>query len=142
MDRTYTAEDFTGYLSSIICNGVFDTYGDYFSVTAGSGTSVVIGTGKAWIDGHYFINDTAYTLDLTKYVDESLSRYVIIGIKEHCINYCGSLKEITYEGTLADLKNITGYKFLMSAVYCPVERISCVDGAFVLNGETWEEVIA
>ena len=80
MDRTYTAEDFTGYLSSIICNGVFDTYGDCFSVTAGSGASVVIGTGKAWIDGHYFINDTAYTLDLTKYVDESLSRYVTIGI--------------------------------------------------------------
>lgn len=80
MDRTYTAEDFTGYLSSIICNGVFDTYGDCFSVTAGSGTSVIIGTGKAWIDGHYFINDTPYTLDLTKYVDESLSRYVIIGI--------------------------------------------------------------
>ena len=80
MDRTYTAEDFTGYLSSIICNGVFDTYGDCFSVTAGSGTKVIIGTGKAWIDGHYFINDTAYTLDLTKYVDESLSRYITIGI--------------------------------------------------------------
>lgn len=80
MDRTYTAEDFTGYLSSIICNGVFDTYGDCFSVTAGSGTKVIIGTGKAWIDGHYFINDTAYTLDLSKYVDESLSRYVTIGI--------------------------------------------------------------
>lgn len=80
MDRTYTAEDFTGYLSSIICNGVFDTYGDCFSVTAGNGTSVVIGTGKAWIDGHYFINDTAYILDLMKYVDESLSRYVTIGI--------------------------------------------------------------
>lgn len=80
MDRTYTAEDFTGYLSSIICNGVFDTYGDCFSVTAGSGTNVIIGTGKAWIDGHYFINDTPYTLDLSKYVDESLSRYVTIGI--------------------------------------------------------------
>lgn len=80
MDRTYTAEDFTGYLSSIICDGVFDTYGDCFSVTASSGLKVVIGTGKAWIDGHYFINDTAYTLDLFRYVDESLSRYVTIGI--------------------------------------------------------------
>lgn len=41
MERTYTAKDFTGYLSSIICNGVFDTYGDCFSVTAGSGTKVI-----------------------------------------------------------------------------------------------------
>ena len=65
MDRVYTAEDFTGYLSSIICNGIFDTYGDCFSVTATDGLSVQIGTGKAWIDGHYFTSDSAYTLDLS-----------------------------------------------------------------------------
>lgn len=80
LDRVYTAEDFTSYLSSLICNGILDTYGDNFSVTANSNLSVVIGTGKAWIDGHYFINDMAYTLDVRQYVDESLSRYVIIGI--------------------------------------------------------------
>lgn len=80
LDRVYTAEDFTSYLSSLICNGILDTYGDNFSVTAGGDLSVVIGTGKAWIGGHYFINDMAYTLDLRQYVDESLSRYVIIGI--------------------------------------------------------------
>nr|DAH23370.1 MAG TPA: Receptor Binding Protein [Caudoviricetes sp.] len=80
LDRVYTAEDFTSYLSSLICNGILDTYGGNFSVTAGGNLSVVIGTGKAWIGGHYFINDMAYTLDLRQYVDESLSRYVTIGI--------------------------------------------------------------
>ena len=64
LDRVYTAEDFTSYLSSLICNGILDTYGDNFSVTSNSNLSVVIGTGKAWIGGHYFINDMAYTLDL------------------------------------------------------------------------------
>ena len=58
LDRVYTAEDFTGYLSSMICNGVLDTYGNNFSVTAGEKLSVLIGTGKAWLNGHYFINDT------------------------------------------------------------------------------------
>ena len=57
LDRVYTAEDFTSYLSSLICNGILDTYGDNFSVTASGNLSVVIGTGKAWIGGHYFIND-------------------------------------------------------------------------------------
>lgn len=80
LDRVYTAEDFTSYLSSLICNGILDTYGDNFSVTASGNLSVVIRTGKAWIGGHYFINDMAYTLDLRQYVNESLSRYVIIGI--------------------------------------------------------------
>lgn len=80
LDRVYTAEDFTSYLSGMICDGVFDTYGDNFSVSAGNNVSVVIGTGKSWIDGHFFLNDIAYKLDLKKYVDESLNRYVIIGI--------------------------------------------------------------
>ena len=80
LDRVYTAEDFTGYLSSLICNGVFNNYGTAFSVTKSTGLNVRIGKGKAWINGHYFINDDVYTLDLSKYVDESLTRYVSIGI--------------------------------------------------------------
>ena len=60
LDRTYTAENFTEYLSSIICNGILDTYGQNFKLTAAdTGLIVVLGTGKAWIDGHYFVNDEA-----------------------------------------------------------------------------------
>lgn len=81
LDRTYTAEDFTTYLSSIICNGILDTYGDCFSLTAAStGLKVVLGRGKAWINGHYFVNDSRYSIDLTEYQDESLPRYVSIAI--------------------------------------------------------------
>lgn len=75
LDRTYTAEDFTTYLSSIICNGILDTYGDCFSLTAAStGLKVILGRGKAWINGHYFVNDSRYSIDLTEYQDESLPR--------------------------------------------------------------------
>ena len=81
LDRTYTAEDFTEYLSSIICNGILDTYGQNFSLTASAvGLRVILGTGKAWINGHYFVNDTRHTIDLVEYQDESLPRYVAISI--------------------------------------------------------------
>ena len=79
LDRVYTAEDFTAYLSSLICNGILDTYRQCFAPTA-KNLSVTFGTGKAWIDGHYFISDTLHTIDLSSYVDESLNRYVAIGI--------------------------------------------------------------
>lgn len=79
-DRTYTAEDFTAYLSSIICNGILDTYGSNFSLTPASGLKVALGTGKAWIDGHYFINDAEYTIDLSQYQDESLPRFIAVSI--------------------------------------------------------------
>ena len=81
LDRTYTAENFTEYLSSLICNGILDTYGSCFGLSRSlNSLSVGIGTGKAWIDGHYFINDASYAIDLKRYQDESLPRYVSIGI--------------------------------------------------------------
>ena len=43
-DRVYTAENFTGYLSAIICDGILDTWGDCFSLSY-SDTSLTIGTG-------------------------------------------------------------------------------------------------
>ena len=81
LDRTYTAENFCDYLGSLICNGIQDNYGDCFKLTAASsGLKVIVGRGKAWINGHYFVNDSRYSIDLTEYQDESLPRYVSIAI--------------------------------------------------------------
>lgn len=80
LDRTYTAENFCDYLGSLICNGIQDNFGDCFSLSASDGLSVTIGTGKAWINGHYFISDTLYTVDLSGYQDESLPRFVAVTI--------------------------------------------------------------
>ena len=79
LDRVYTAEDFTAYLSSLICNGILDTYRQCFAPTVKS-LSVTFGTGKAWINGHYLISDTLHTIDCASYVDESLDRYVVIAL--------------------------------------------------------------
>ena len=129
MDRTYTAEDFTSYLSSIICNGVFDTYGDCFSVTAGNGTNVVIGTGKVWIDGHYFINDTPYTLDLSKYVDESLSRYVTIGISCDVSENVRACKLEVKSGTAATTPSIPVFEDTASKKFLTLAAVFLKGGA-------------
>ncbi len=81
LDRTYTAENFTEYLGSIICNGILDTYGQNFKLTAASsGLKVTLGTGKAWIHAHYIITDARRRRDPTSYHYESLPRYVGITI--------------------------------------------------------------
>lgn len=81
-DRLYNAEHFTSYLSSMICNGIQDTVGECFapSVSEEDGLLLTIGSGKAWINGHYAQMATSEKLDLTAYVDESLSRCVAVGI--------------------------------------------------------------
>lgn len=80
MDRVYTAEDFNEYLSGLICNGIFDNYGESFKVTPTGDLTITVGTGKAWIDGHYFISDTPFVLDLSSYVQAASDTYVLIGI--------------------------------------------------------------
>ena len=103
LDRTYTAEDFTAYLSSIICNGILDTYGQNFKLTpASSGLGVILGTGKAWINGHYFVNDARYSIDLSEYMDESLPRYVGIAIYLDTTESVRSVSLRLFPGTPAE----------------------------------------
>lgn len=79
LDRTYTAEDFCNYLGSLICNGILDSYGDCFSLKTDDLT-VILGTGKAWLNGHFFISDSDYMIDMKPYQDEGNPRYISIGI--------------------------------------------------------------
>ena len=123
LDRVYTAEDFTSYLSSLICNGILDTYGDNFSVTSNSNLSVVIGTGKAWIGGHYFINDMAYTLDLRQYVDESLSRYVIIGISCDVSDSVRACKLEVKSGTAATSPSVPAFENTDTKTYLTLASV-------------------
>lgn len=78
-DRVYTAENFTGYLSAIICDGILDTWGDCFSMSC-SDTSLTIGTGYAWIGGHYAILAQPQVIDVSAYADTGLSRMIAVGI--------------------------------------------------------------
>lgn len=75
-DRTYTAADFNKYFEGIISqNGIFQTVGDAFQVTADtSQLRVAIGSGKALVNWHWVDNsETAYlTLDAA---DVALDRW-------------------------------------------------------------------
>lgn len=108
-DRTYDAEDFTQYLSSIISNGIFDRYGDCFKVEPIGGlnaneTWVSVKSGKAWINGHYFVLDPYKLFNISDYADASAEKYVIIGI------YCDtsdSARKCDFELKVGDDANVS-----------------------------------
>lgn len=60
-DRTYNADDYTDNLAVVIGNGVLRSTGDDLKVTA-SGLNLSVAAGRAWINGHYFYNDSDYAL--------------------------------------------------------------------------------
>ena len=63
-DRTYTAKQFSQFFDGILSEGVFETIGDEFRVTAASGMIVNVGTGRAWLKSKWVLNDSVMPLQL------------------------------------------------------------------------------
>ena len=63
-DRTYTANDYADNLAVVIGNGVLRSENDDLKPTA-AGMVVTVGVGRAWINGHYYMNDTPHSFAAT-----------------------------------------------------------------------------
>lgn len=72
-DRKYNAEDYTSNLAAIISTGVRRSGDDDLKVSS-SGLVVTVGIGRAWIDGRWYYNDTAYQVATVTPPVGSLSR--------------------------------------------------------------------
>ena len=67
------------YLSAIICDVIVVTWGEFFYLSC-SDSSLTIGTGYAWIGGHYAILAQPQVIDVSAYADTGLSRMIAVGI--------------------------------------------------------------
>jgi hypothetical protein len=59
-DRKYNANDYCDNLAVVISNGVLRSKADDLKVTA-SGMAATVAAGRAWINGHYFYNDSPFS---------------------------------------------------------------------------------
>ena len=64
-DRLYDAADFAGYFGKLVSNGIFYTAGSNLQVTPGSGMSLSVAAGSAWIKGYAYENTDALQLNLS-----------------------------------------------------------------------------
>ncbi|MGX2959371.1 hypothetical protein JNUCC23_08890 [Peribacillus sp. JNUCC 23] len=79
-DQKYKADFFTEYFAIFISNGVFPNPSTGLQVIAGTGMTVNVKAGKAWINGYYFANDADYSLQLDV-ADGVLKRIDRIGLR-------------------------------------------------------------
>ena len=65
-DRLYDAEQVSSIFDGIIIDGVYENYGEAFSVTPYSDANsvVIIGTGRAWFDHTWTLNDSQFSIAL------------------------------------------------------------------------------
>jgi len=95
-DRTYSATEFSSILDGVVEDGVFESIGNKFAVSAGSGLNINVDTGRAWFNRHWTLNDSVLTLEL-KTAESVLNRYdaVILEIDESLSVRANGIKILT-----------------------------------------------
>ena len=99
-DRKYNAEQMSAIFDGIIADGVFTTIGDHMAVTAGTGMQVLVGSGKAWFDHTWNVNDAAYPLTIAA-SDVTLSRIDAIVLETNHSDSVRLNKLRVVQGTVA-----------------------------------------
>ena len=79
-DRKYNALQMSSIFDGIIEDGVYNSIGDRFSLTAGEGNTVIVGTGRAWFNHTWTLNDADYPLTIEP-AEVVLNRYDVIVIE-------------------------------------------------------------
>lgn len=63
-DRKYSADDFGRMFDGVISDGIFQNWGRGYQVVKGSGRSINIQSGRAWLKGHWLENDADFNYTL------------------------------------------------------------------------------
>lgn len=123
-DRVYNADDVNTFLEGLItASGIYGNVDNMLQVTAGTGMSVNVGSGKAAIQHHWFRSTAAVPLSLSA-AHQILNRYDVIVLRLDTTDRDISLQVI--EGTAATtptvpaiVRNETTYDLKLAQVYIP-----------------------
>lgn len=72
-DRRYDARQFGSIFDGIIRDGIFQSIGDAFAVKSAGGNIITVGSGRAWFNGTWTLNDAIIPLSLSA-ADSALNR--------------------------------------------------------------------
>ena len=64
-DRKYDTSQMSKIFDGIINDGIYIAIGDKFAVSASSGMTILVGTGRAWFDHTWTLNDALLPITLT-----------------------------------------------------------------------------
>lgn len=76
-DRTYNADQMSGYFEGLVSDGVYENVGDAMQVIASGGMQVQVKSGRMLINSKWLKNDAAYSIDITP-AHVTLNRYTAI----------------------------------------------------------------
>lgn len=137
-DRIYDARQFSAIFDGIIRDGVYATIGDCFVVKSQSNQTVTVGTGRAWFNGTWTLNDTLLPIELPL-ADIARPRIDAIVLEVHPIDMVRDNSIVVIEGEPSasperpDLTPSEGvYRYPLAYVHRPANN-SLVTQANITN---------
>lgn len=121
-DRTYNADQISSMFEGLISDGIYEDVGDAFQVTADSGMNVLVGTGRAMLNGGKWAKNTAPITVEINAAHVLLPRYTAIVLRLNISDRSVSVE--TIDGTAAStptkpaiVRNSTSWDLLLAYVY-------------------------
>lgn len=122
-DRTYSASDMAIPFDGVITDGVFANWGDAYKVTPNDdGKKLIIGSGKAWKNGRWTLNDSKIEKDLNldgTWNNATKTNWIILALDWKIENVYRMVQLNIFDadnddvyGTLNSFKNTPGYNVL------------------------------
>ncbi len=102
-DRTYDAEQFSGFLDGIVYDGVYQSVGMCFEVKVSSGMKITVDSGRAWFDHTWTLNTSKLTLTVSN-ADTVYNRYDAVVLEVNKTDRKNYLKIIKGKASAAPLK--------------------------------------
>lgn len=104
-DRTYNADQMSTYFEGLVSDGIYENIGDRFAVTAATGMTVNVGSGRALIKSHWIKNDASLSVQIDP-ADVQYGRYDLIVLRLDLNEAGRSITIAVKKGTAAAVPNI------------------------------------
>ena len=143
-DRLYDAEQVSSIFDGIILDGVFETYGTAFRVTAGPGNmQITVGEGRAWFSHTWTLNDGDYVIEVPEAnvarqridcvcIDVNKTR----AVRANTIMYVTGSPSSTTKPTLIDEEDHKQYPIAYITVPKAADKITNANIEYVVGSET------
>ena len=101
-DRVYDSDEFSSIFSNIVNDGIFKSFEEGLEVVPNTGMSIKVGTGRAWFNNTWTVNDADYVLDIQQ-PDIAATRIdtVVLEVNKDDDYRINSLKVVTGEASLS-----------------------------------------
>lgn len=135
-DRDYIASQFANYFKLFVGNGVFGSPTNQLKVVPGTGMTVIVKSGWAFINGYWYYNDTDLILPIAS---NGSSATRVDSVRLRWTNASRAISAMVFTGDVNNVRTSSTYDLKIAEVSVPVGAVE-ISAANITDTRTNEAV--